>query len=136
MVPKKVLIVEDEEKIIELILEIFEGISNFQTMCARDGEDACKIAESYVPDIILLDIFLPLLDGYEVCKFVKSQPALSQTKVLIISGTGQNYDLLKAREAGADGYIIKPFTSTMLIEKVEVLLKFSSRVSEWKIGNW
>jgi len=121
-VPKKILIVEDEKHIIELLCTIFDGLANYRTIYARDGQEALKLARINAPDIILLDIYLPELDGYEVCRFVKSDPTMSHTKVLMISGMAQNSDLLKAQEAGADDYITKPFISTALIEKVEALL--------------
>ena len=88
-----------------------------------DGEEALRIARVDNPDIILLDIQLPRLNGYEVCKSVKSDPTMSHTKVLMLSGMAQNSDRQKAQEAGADGYIAKPFSSIELLEKVEGLLR-------------
>ena len=119
---KKILIAEDEEDIIELLCAIFDDLVDCEAFCARDGEEALGIARVNNPDIILLDIQLPRLNGYEVCKLVKSDPAMTQTKVLMLSGMVQNSDRLKAHEAGADDYIKKPFSSTELIQKVEGLL--------------
>jgi CheY-like chemotaxis protein len=119
---KKVLIVEDEEPIIELLGAIFDGLADYQTTYARDGQEALRTARADDPDIVLLDVHLPKMDGYEVCKFIKSDPNTSHTKVLMISGMVQNSDLLKAREAGADDYITKPFVPTELIEKVATLI--------------
>jgi DNA-binding response OmpR family regulator len=120
---KKILIVEDEEHIIELLRAIFEGFVNYQVTYTRDGQEAIKVAQVNVPDIILLDIHIPELDGYEVCKLVKSNPTTSRTKVLMISGIPQNHDMLKSQEVGADDYILKPFTSATLINKIAALLK-------------
>jgi len=120
---KKILIAEDEEDILELLSTIFGDLGNYEILCARDGEETLRIARVDNPDIILLDIQLPKLNGYEVCKLVKSDQTISQTKVLMISGMVQNSDWQKAREAGADGYIIKPFSSIELVEKVEELLR-------------
>ena len=120
---KKILIAEDEEDILELLSAIFGDLGDYEILCARDGEEALRITRVDNPDIILLDIQLPKLNGYEVCKLVKSDPTMSQTKVLMISGMAQNSDWQKAREAGADGYIIKPFSSIELVEKVEELLR-------------
>jgi DNA-binding response OmpR family regulator len=119
---KKILIVEDEEDIIELLSAIFDDLGDYKVLYARDGKEALGIARVGNPDIILLDILLPKLNGYKVCKLIKSDPAMSYTKVLMLSGMGQNSDWLKAQEAGADGYIVKPFRSTALVEKVEELL--------------
>jgi two-component system alkaline phosphatase synthesis response regulator PhoP len=120
---KKILIVEDEEDIIELLSAIFDDRGDYRVLCARDGEEALRIAQSNNPDIILLDILLPKLNGYQVCKLIKSDPAMSHTKILMLSGMAQNSDRRKAWEAGADGYIAKPFSSTTLAAKVEELLR-------------
>ena len=120
---KKILIVEDEEDIVELLDAIFSDLVNYEILYAKDGQEALNIARVNNPDIILLDIQLPELTGYEVCKLVKSDPAMSHTKVLMLSGMTQNSDWLKAQEAGADDYIAKPFSSIALLEKVEELLR-------------
>ena len=120
---KKILIVEDEEDILDLLSTIFDDHANYESLYARDGEEALRITRADNPDIILLDIQLPKLNGHEVCKSVKSDPATSRTKVLILSGMAQKSDWLKAREAGADDYVSKPFGSNALVEKVEALLR-------------
>ena len=120
---KKILIVEDEEDIIELLSAIFDDFGDYEVLSARDGEEALRIARVDNPDIILLDIHLPKLNGHKVCKSIKSDLAMSHTKVLMLSGTAQNSDWLRAREAGADGYVAKPFSSTALVKKVEELLR-------------
>ena len=124
---KKILIAEDEEDILELLSTILGDFGDYEILYARDGEETLRIARVDNPDIILLDIQLPKLNGYEVCKLVKSDPTMSQTKVLMISGMAQNSDWQKAREAGADSYIIKPFSSIELVEKVEELLSINQR---------
>ena len=119
----KILIVDDEKHILDLLVDIFNDIKDMEVLCARDGREALSIAEINIPDIVLLDAKLPKLDGYEVCKFIKKDPAMAHTKVLMISGMTQKSDLIKAREAGVDDYISKPFTSTVLIERVEKVLR-------------
>jgi DNA-binding response OmpR family regulator len=118
-----ILIVEDEEDILQLLFAIFNDLGYYRILCARDGEEALKIARADGPDLILLDIQLPTMNGHDVCKLVKSDPAMYQTKVLILSGMTQNSDWQKAQEAGADGYIAKPFSSIALLERVEELLR-------------
>ena len=120
---KKILIVEDEEAILELLSEIFSDLGDCRVLCARDGEEALRIARRDNPDIVLLDIRLPRMNGHEVCKSVKSDPAMSHTKVLMISGMVQDSDWQKAQEVGADAFIAKPFDSIALVEKVEELLR-------------
>ena len=106
-----------------LLSAIFGDLEDYEVLCARDGEEALRVARVDNPDIILLDILLPKLNGYKVCKLIKSDLAMSHTKVLMLSGMTQKSELLKAQEAGADGYIAKPFSSTALVEKVEELLR-------------
>jgi two-component system alkaline phosphatase synthesis response regulator PhoP len=120
---KKILIVEDEEDITELLSAIFDDLGSYKVLSVKDGEEALRIARVDNPDIILLDIHLPKLNGHKVCKSIKSDRAMSHTKVLMLSGTAQNSDWLRAREAGADDYIAKPFSSTAVVEKVEELLR-------------
>ena len=120
---KKILIVEDEEDVIELLSAMLNNLEDCGVIYARDGEEALRIAQLNNPDIILLDILLPKLNGYQVCKLIKSEPAMSHTKILMLSGMAQNSDRRKAWEAGADGYISKPFSSTALVAKVEELLR-------------
>ena len=120
---KKILIVEDEETIIDLVCAIFKDLVNYKTLSARDGAEALKIVRESSPDIILLDIQLPELNGHKVCKLIKSDPGMSSAKILMLSGTAQPSDWLKAKESGADGFVTKPFTSAELIEKVEELLR-------------
>ena len=120
----KIQIVEDEEDVRELLSEIFGDLGDYRILCARDGEEALRIARAHNPDIILLDIQLPKMNGHEVCKSVKSDPAMScHTKVLMLSGMAQNSERQKAQQAGADAYMTKPFSSITLVEKVEELLR-------------
>ena len=121
--PNRILIVEDEEDILELLFAIFGDPGDYRIRCARDGKEALAIARVDNPNIIILDVQLPKLNGYKVCKLIKSDSAMSHTKVIMLSGMAQNLDWLKAQEAGADDYIIKPFSSIELVEKVEALLR-------------
>lgn len=120
---KKILIVEDKEDILELLAEIFDDLGDYRILCARDGEEALRIAREDNPDIILLDILLPKMNGYDVCKSIKSDPATSNAKVLMISGVVQEFNRRKAQEVGADVFIAKPFDTIALVEKVEELLR-------------
>lgn len=119
---RKMLIVDDEAPILTLLSTIFGHTDDYTILRARDGEEALKAARADNPDIILLDNRLPGISGLEVCGIVKSDPAMSHIKVLILSCQGQNFDWQKAREIGADGYITKPFSTNVLVEKVAELL--------------
>jgi DNA-binding response OmpR family regulator len=122
---KKILIVEDDEAILELLLEIFSELPEYIVSSAVDGQEAIDAARANNPDIILLDILLPTMSGYDVCRSVKSDTITSHIKVLILSGMAQNMDHKKALEVGADAYITKPFSSDLLLEKVGELLRES-----------
>ena len=118
----KILIVEDEDDVCELLKTIFNDHIGYEVLWAKDGHEAIKIARDENPAIILLDVQLPGLTGYEVCRSIKSNPALSNMRVLMLSGMTQYHDQQKAQEAGADEFIIKPFIPNALLEMVEELL--------------
>lgn len=118
----RILIVEDEDDILELLKTIFNDHLDYEVLCAKDGHEALKIARDENPAIILMDIQLPKNTGYEVCRSIKANPALSNARVLMLSGMTQYNDWQKAREAGADDYITKPFSSNTLLKKVKELL--------------
>ena len=119
---KKILIVEDDEPILTLLSEIFGCTTDYIIICAQNGEEALRIVRSDHPDLILLDVQIPGISGHEVCKEVKSDTATARTKILVVSGMVQKCDERKALQAGADGFITKPFRSAILMEKVEELL--------------
>jgi DNA-binding response OmpR family regulator len=119
---KKILIVEDEDDVFELLNTIFNDPVDYEVFWAKDGHEALKIAQVEKPAMILLDVLLPGLSGYEVCRLIKSNPALSSVRVLMLSGMTQYQDYQKAQEAGADDFIAKPFSSNTLLKKVEELL--------------
>jgi two-component system alkaline phosphatase synthesis response regulator PhoP len=121
-VNKKILIVEDDEAILELCSTIF-GFEGYRVLCARDGEEALRIMGEEKPGIILLDIQIPKINGMELCRLVKLDPAMSHTKILMLTGMSQDFSLPKALEMGADAYITKPFSLPTIVEKVTELLK-------------
>jgi len=116
-----ILIVEDYDSIRELMIAIFSD-TGYEILHARDGKEALKMVSKYNPDVVLLDIQLPEVNGFDVCESIKNNPISFHTKVLMISSQSQKFDLQKAKEVGADGYIIKPFKPNTLMEKVEQLL--------------
>lgn len=120
---KKILLVEDEESIIQLLTVTFGDVSDYEILVARDGDMALQVAREKLPDIVLLDIGLPKINGIEVCRLLKSDPSLSRTKIIILSGMVQNSDRNQAQEAGADAFINKPFSLNTLTDEVENLLQ-------------
>ncbi len=120
---KRILVVEDDADIQGLMRAIFSDASKYQVSCAGDGEEAKRMALSMCPEIILTDVNLPKASGYEVCRFVKSQPALQKVKIVVVTGMAQENDYRKAMENGADCYVKKPFRPRELVEVVTRLLE-------------
>jgi DNA-binding response OmpR family regulator len=125
--PKKILIVDDEPHIralLEQTLEDFED-EDVELLTAADGWEAWKAAQAEQPDLILLDVMMPHMSGYEVCERIKSEPALHKTYVIMLTAKGQEVDRQRGKEVGADEYITKPFDPDYLIERAETILDVS-----------
>ncbi len=116
----KVLIVDDEPINVKLIEEILEYEDAFQSRAAVDGVDALTILDEYNPDIILLDIMMPGINGYELCKKIKADDNHKFAKILMISGKSMIEERLEGYAAGADDYITKPFVDDELLAKMKV----------------
>jgi len=118
---KTVLIVDDDPGIL-LSLDFLMKKAGFTVLVARDGDEALQLVADHLPDAILLDIMMPGVDGYEVCKTVKSNPRWSHAKIIMLSAKSRDTDIAKARELGADQYITKPFSTKNLLSEVNKLL--------------
>lgn len=121
--PKKILIIEDDKFLRELITKklVKEG---YETAEAVDGEEGIKKVKEEKPDLILLDLILPGIDGFEVLSRIKDDPALAQIPVIILSNLGQREDIDKGLNLGAVDYLIKAhFTPGEIIEKIRTTLK-------------
>ncbi len=119
---KKILLVEDDPSIRTLI-RITLGNDQYEMLEAEDGPTALRIAEREQPQLVLLDVGLPGgMDGFEVCRALKANPATSQIAVVMLTAYGQESDILKGQEAGADSYFVKPFSPLSLLQKVDELL--------------
>ena len=118
---KRVLIADDEPNIVTS-LEFLMEQAGLEVRVARNGQEAIELAASFQPDLILLDVMMPVLNGYQVCQRLKSDPKLSQARVLMLSAKGRDVEVAKGLELGADGYITKPFSTRELVAKVRELL--------------
>lgn len=118
MPKKKILIVEDEESLLKLesILLTSKG---FEVIGVSNGKAALEAVEQDAPDLVLLDIMLPEMDGFEVCKHIKQNPATRQIPVIMLTAKKTREDMERGREVGADCYITKPFKSAMVIETIQ-----------------
>jgi len=122
----KILAVDDEEDILHLLSVILEDMGGYTVLRARDGHEALRLAQANKPDAILLDVKLPGVDGYDVCRAVKADPALAGTRVLILSGLPQESENHRALAAGADAYVMKPFSPAALMKEVARVLTLKS----------
>lgn len=121
---QKVLIVDDEPRNQRIITEVLEDLVDFKVV--SNGEEALKIADEYQPDLILLDIMMPGMNGYEVCKKIKSTPKHKFTKIILVSGKAMIDERIKGYEEGADDYMTKPFVPEELLAKSKVFLRLTS----------
>lgn len=127
----KILVVDDEADILNLAKTILEE-KEFQVVTASDGEEALRKAEAEVPDLVLLDLLMPIKTGLEVCKVMKDHAKTRHIPVVIFTVHGRDIDRRKATEAGCDGYITKPFTSEVLIAEVKQHLEKARRARREK----
>lgn len=117
----RILIVEDQPDIRKLIRMTLE-FSDFEIHEAQDGESGLNMARAIKPTIMLLDVMMPgLLDGYQVCARVKADPELKHIRVVMLTARGQVTDIAAGEAAGADAYLVKPFSPLELIERVEAI---------------
>ena len=121
MAKGKILVVDDEIYIVH-ILDFSLGMEGYEVVTALDGEQALERVASEKPDLIVLDIMMPKLDGYEVCRAVKSNPATKNVPVILLSAKGRNVDQKMGFDVGADDYITKPFSPRKLVERINQLL--------------
>ena len=119
---KRVLIIEDQVDIRKLIRMTLE-FEPYEIHAAANGTDGLQLAEAVVPNLILLDVMMPgVLDGLQVCARVRANPALQATRVVLLTARGQTQDRDAGQQAGADEYLIKPFSPLQLIETIERLM--------------
>ncbi len=118
---KNVLIAEDEPSIV-ISLEFLLKNAGYAVTVARDGADALQRARNMHPDLIVLDIMLPLVNGYEVCRQVRADRALARTRILMLTARGRHSEIKKGLAMGADAFMTKPFATRDLVATVNELL--------------
>lgn len=118
---KKILIVDDEPNIV-MTLEYTFKKSNYEVFIARDGQEALDILKTNYPDVIILDIMMPMVDGFATLEQIRKDNNLQHTKVMFLSAKNKEIDIEKGLELGADAYMTKPFSIKKVVEKVEELL--------------
>jgi two-component system cell cycle response regulator DivK len=118
---KRILIVEDTEDNRQILRDLLAA-AGYELLEAVDGEAGVAMAAQYKPDLVLMDIQLPVIDGYEATRRIKADPALSHIPIVAVTSYALSGDEEKARAAGCDGYIAKPFSPRQLLAKVRELL--------------
>ncbi len=116
-----VLIVDDEAPIVELVRFTLED-EHVRVLEAGDGLEALAVARAELPDLIFLDVHLPSLDGFEVCRRLRQEPRLEKTKIVMLTAAGQPHEVARGRAAGVDLYLTKPFSPLRLLTLVSSLL--------------
>ena len=116
---QKILIVDDDEAIAELV-SLYLAKECFDTMMVHDGEKALVAFDTYHPNLVLLDLMLPGIDGYQVCREIRAR---ANTPIIMLSAKGEVFDKVLGLELGADDYIMKPFDSKELVARVKAVLR-------------
>ena len=128
---RNIVIVDDELDILEL-LKINIERKNYRAHCFQDGESAISYIIKNIPDLIVLDLMLPGIDGFDICRLLKNKDITNAIPILILSAKGEEADIIKGLELGADDYVTKPFSAKVLAARVESLLRRSGGDSNSK----
>ena len=119
--PWRILIADDEPNIVTS-LEFLMRRCNYEVCVARNGEEALQLVESFRPNVVLLDVMMPLKSGFEVCRQIRANPAFEPVRILMLSARGRDVEIDKGIALGADAYVTKPFSTRDLVAKVQELL--------------
>jgi two-component system alkaline phosphatase synthesis response regulator PhoP len=126
MANEKILVVDDEEDILELVQYNLTK-NGYKAVCVGTGENALKAAKADSPDLIILDLMLPGLDGLEVCKILKADSRTSAIPIVMLTAKGEEADVVAGLELGADDYVTKPFSPRILLARLRAVLRRKSR---------
>lgn len=121
-VAKKILLVDDDPNIL-LSLEFLMRKNGYDVLVARNGTEALELLNEAIPDLTVLDIMMPDVDGYEICRHIKSSEKLKAGKVIFLSAKSRESDIAKGYELGAELYITKPFSNKELVRKISELIE-------------
>ena len=119
---KKILIADDNENIRDALTYLLED-EGYELLLAKDGADTLRKVRERKPDILLLDIMMPEINGYDVCRTIKNDPDLKSIYVIMLTAKGQVAEQERGKEVGADEYIVKPFSPMEILARVKSLLQ-------------
>ena len=125
----KILVVDDDPDIVE-ILRYNLSLAGYDVKSASNGKEAIKKAKIFLPEIILLDVMMPEMDGIEACSLIKEIPSLTNTRIIFLSARNEDYTQISAFDAGADDYISKPVKPKILLKKIESIFKRINKKNE------
>lgn len=117
----KVVIAEDEPSIVTS-LEFLMRKCNYDVRIARTGDEALRVVEDFVPDVLLLDVMLPVHDGFEICRRIRGNPSLGPVRIVMLTARGLDTEKAKGLGLGADAYLTKPFSTKELLAQVGQLM--------------
>ncbi len=118
---KKILIIDDEANLV-VLLESRLKMHGYEVLTAFDGQSGLEMAKKYKPNLIILDLMLPKIDGHKVCGLLKNDTRYAKIPIILFTARAQDSDRQMAKELGADAYITKPFEPKVLLSKIEELL--------------
>ncbi|MFT4771051.1 MAG: two-component system alkaline phosphatase synthesis response regulator PhoP [Cryomorphaceae bacterium] len=133
MKKEKILLVDDEQDIIDLISYNLEK-ENYEVKSAMNGRDAIKTAKEFLPDLILLDVMMPEMDGIETCVEMREIESLKPSIIAFLTARGEDYSQIAGFDAGADDYISKPIKPRVLLSRIQALLRRKRSASDAKAG--
>jgi DNA-binding response OmpR family regulator len=119
---KRILIADDNENIRDALAYLLED-EGFQLWIAKDGVDALQKARDMHPDILLLDIMMPKMNGYDVCRAIKKDPELKNIYIIMLTAKGQVAEQERGKEVGANEYVVKPFSPSEILVRIKKILK-------------
>lgn len=122
MLKKRILVVDDEADLVEMVKMRLEA-GGYEVITAYDGQESLDKAKKEKPDLIILDLMLPKMDGYKVCGLLKADTRYKKIPIIMFTARAQEDDVKLGKEVGADAYIIKPFEPPVLLNKIKELLK-------------
>lgn len=124
---KKILIVDDEEDILDL-LDYNLATNGFEVFRAKNGREAIHQAEDHHPNLIILDVMMPVMDGIKACEAMRKMPDLAHTPIVFLTARSEEYAELAGFEAGADDYIVKPIKPRVLVKRINALLRRGTKI--------
>ena len=127
----KRLLLADDSITIQKVIQITFAHEDYELTITDNGDSAFARAKELLPDLVLADVYMPGKNGYELCAAIKQEPALQHIPVLLLAGSFEPFDEGKARSAGAEAWIEKPFESQALIDRVATLLNAASQPAQW-----